>query len=48
MKAYKWWYADNPMFGGISARDMIDIGREVKLLKMVKTAIKDGEYNEHY
>lgn len=45
-KAIRWWETDNPLLGGISPREMVDMGREDKLLKFVRQQLSDGEGDE--
>lgn len=45
-KAILWWVAKNPLLGDFSPREMVDMGREDKLLKFVRQQLSDGEGDE--
>ena len=42
-KAKLWFDAPNSLLGGMKPNDMIELGREKKLLKFIKTCLAENE-----
>ncbi len=42
VKTAQWFEAPNPMFGGISALDLLSLGRVLVVLKSIETALDNN------
>jgi hypothetical protein len=45
-KAFLWYVTGNPLLGGISPKEMVDLGRYEKLLGLAKQWVSENEAPE--